>query len=418
MKSFVFGIGLLLTCASRSFGQYAPTDTLSYYSEYFRATRQLKISLPEEYEANPNRRYRVVYLFDAQSAALYNFTIATLSYFPGYASFYFDPVIVVGIETTNRHFEFLPRHVNTRATPDNYLKAGGADTLALSIENELKPLIDKRYRTNGFTIGIGHSLGATFVTYAMLKYPHLFNAGVCISPNYVYDDEAIFSTFKSAVKNNYLSGRFLYIAHGKDDETEDKFMPSTTRFGDLLDQSNIQNLNYKVDALNNASHSTTPMEGIFKGLVFINDFMNLPYTTYKPLLQNDSSGKFVEYVRDYFKQQHAKTGAPLPSIGELNLIAYNAFYAKQKEEAIRLLEWGVSLYPNDANLYDSIGEMEEDVGDIARAQLYYTQGLSIVKSQKDKLPDSTFASKVNWFNKRLDNIQKKHALPPRTPGER
>jgi hypothetical protein len=65
----------------------------------------------------------VIYLFDAQSSALYDFTKATLAYFPGYASFYFDPVILIGIETKNRHFEFLPKHVNTLPSPQNYFKS-------------------------------------------------------------------------------------------------------------------------------------------------------------------------------------------------------------------------------------------------------------------------------------------------------
>src|SRR5678809_689181 len=116
MKPFLFGISLLII-SSCSFGQYTATDTLTYYSEYFKTRRQLKISLPEEYEDNPSRNYRVIYLFDAQSSALYDFTKATLAFFPGYASFYFDPVILVGIETKNRHFEFLPKHLNTTPSP-------------------------------------------------------------------------------------------------------------------------------------------------------------------------------------------------------------------------------------------------------------------------------------------------------------
>jgi hypothetical protein len=53
----------------------------------------------------------------------------------------------------------------------------------------------------------------------------------------VYDDEAIFSVFKNAVEKNYLSGLFLYIAHGEGDETEEKFKQSTIKFGNLLEES-------------------------------------------------------------------------------------------------------------------------------------------------------------------------------------
>lgn len=405
MKNLLFVLFAVFISFS-SFGQYTPTDTLSYYSEYFKSQRQLKISLPEEYADNPNRRYKVIYLFDAQSTALYDFTKATLSFFPGYANFYFDPVILVGIETKNRHFEFLPKHLNTHPGPQNYSSAGGADTLALSIENELKPLIEKKYRTNGFTIGIGHSLGGTFVTYSMLKFPKIFNAGICVSPNYVFDNETIFTTFKNAAKRNYLSGQFLYIAYGNSDETEEKFKKSTIKFGNLLMESKILNFNCKVAELNNPSHSTTPMEGIFKGLIFINDFMNLPYERYKRFFKDNSTGSFIGYVKKYFNTQSVITGVSLPSIGELNTIAYNAFYAGRKKDAIQILEWATSLYPDDANLYDSMGEIQESTGDIEKAKYYYYQGLSVIELQKNELSESSYKSKIGWFKQRLNKIEK------------
>jgi len=413
MKLFCVGIILFLSSLN-SFGQYASTDTLSYYSEYFETRRQLKITLPEEYKDNPHRRYNVIYLFDAQSTALYDFTKATLAFFPGYSNFYYAPVILVGIVTTNRHYEFLPKHLNTIPSQQNYLNAGGADTLAYSIEKEIKPMIEKKYRTNNFTIGIGHSLGGTFVTYSMLKFPKIFNAGICISPNYLFDDEAIFSTYKAAAERKNLSNRFLYIAFGYSDETEEKFKTSTIKFGNLLKENKNSNFKYKMDQLNNNNHSTTPMEGIFKGLIFVNDFMNLPYEKYKPILVSDSSENLIEYVQKYFKDQSKKTGAILPCVDELNTIAYNAFYADKKKEAIQVLEWAIKLFPDDANLYDSIGEMQESIGNTEKAKDYFNKGLSIIKSQKDELPEETFISKINWFNQRLDNIQKKKAAPGRS----
>lgn len=389
-----------------SFGQYGPTDTLSYTSQYFKERRKLKISLPEGYADYPNRKYRVIYLFDAQSSTLYDFAKATLSFFPGYASFYFDPVILVGIETKNRQYEFLPKQVNTIPSPQNYLQAGGADSLALSIENELKPLIEKKYRTNGYTIGIGHSLGGTFVTYTMLKYPKLFNAGVCISPNYVFDDEAIFKILNDSFNQNSLSGKFLFIAYGNTDEMEEKFRKGTIKFGKLLKKDKILHFFYKVEALNNQSHSTTPMEGIFKGLIFINDFMNLPYEKYKKVFSDTSKGIFIDYVKEYFNNQSLKTGL-LPSVGELNLIAFNTFYAHKINEAIQVLDWAISLYPNDANLYDSMGDIQEAAGNKEKAKYYYQKGLSVIEFQKSELSESTYKSKIRWFKKRLDNIDKR-----------
>jgi predicted alpha/beta superfamily hydrolase len=406
MKLFLLPLTFLIVCTT-AFGQYTNTDTLSYYSDYFKAKRQLKISLPTEYQQYPNRRYKVVYLFDAQSSSLYEFTKATMAYFPGYASFYFDPVILVGIVTKNRHFEFLPKQQNTIAGNGNYPAAGGADTLALSIEKELKPFIESKFRTTGFSIGIGHSLGGTFVTYSMLKFPNIFNAGIAISPNYVYDNEEILNVFKKADTKKNLSGKFLYVAHGNADELEEKFKPSTVKLHELLASAKIPGFYYKVENLdNNNSHSTTPLEGFFKGLVFINDLLNLPYDKYKAFFNNNTD-KYIGFLKEYFTTQSKLTGTTLPSIGEFNLIAYNTFYAGKKSEALQILEWAISVYPNDANLFDSMGEIQESAGNKERAKHFYSKGLALTEEQKNELPESIYTDRVKAFNKRLSHLGEK-----------
>lgn len=402
MKLVLFHITFFFVCAP-AFGQYTGTDTSSYYSDYFKARRKLKISLPAEYQQYPNRRYKVVYLFDAQSSALYEFTKATMAYFPGYANFYFDPVILVGIVARDRHFEFLPRHQNTIAGNGNYPNAGGADTLAMSIEKELKPFIERKFRTTGFNIGIGHSLGGTFVTYSMLRYPNIFNAGIAVSPNYVYDNEEILNTFKKVDTKKVLSGKFLYIAHGNTDELEEKFKPATVKFNELLTSGKIPGFYYRVENLDNNSHSTTPLEGFFKGLIFINDFLNLPYDKYKVFFSNNTE-KYIDFLKGYFATQSKLTGTALPSIGEFNTIAYNTFYAGKKREAIQVLEWAISLYPNDANLFDSMGEIQEEVGNKEQAKYFYSRGLTLTEEQKNELSESTYNDRVKALNKRLSHL--------------
>lgn len=149
------------------------------------------------------------------------------------------------------------------------------------------------------------------------------------------------------------------------------------------------------------------MEGIFKGLAFINDFMNLPYEKYKPFFSDTSKRGFIDYVKQYFNAKSLQTGLLLPSIGELNIIAYNAFYAGKKDKAIQVLEWAISLYPDDSNLYDSMGEIQEETGNIESAKYYYQKGLSLIESQKSELSETIYKSKINSFKKRQNSLDKK-----------
>lgn len=406
MKSYLLTIALFLI-SFLSFGQYSSTDTLSYYSKYFNTKRQLSISLPEGYNGEPNRRYKVIYFFDAQSTALFEFTKATLSYLQSYSSIYCEPVILIGIRSDNRHFDFLPKHENTKPEKNNYPMAGGADTFALSIQNELKPFIDKSFRTNGYNIGIGHSLGGSFVTYSMLKYNKIFNAGIAISPNYLYDNEAIISLLKDNKIAKNLTNSILYISYGNTDEIEEKFKPSTIKLQRGLSSLSTHFFLSKVENLNNDSHSTTPMEGIFKGLIFINNSLTIPRDVEMSSLM-DKSKNYIDFIKTYFKRRTEETGIILPTIADINRLAYNCFYYERKKDAIDLIEWAIQLYPDDANLFDSLGEFQQDVGNIEKAKYYYSAGLKIIENQKPLMEKKLYQGKIDWFTKRIKDIQVKN----------
>ncbi|MBL0146068.1 MAG: alpha/beta hydrolase [Chitinophagaceae bacterium] len=285
MKSIVFIFGITFL-GLNVFGQYSTTEILKFNSKILNQERVLKISVPSDYNEFPNRKYKVVYLFDAQSESLYNFAKQTLSYLEN-INFYVDPVIFVGIVTKNRQFEFLPKNKTNLPLKDYWaqVKLGGADSLALCLKNEILPFINEKYRTNGYTIGVGHSLGASFVTYSMFMFPEIFNAGVAVSPNFYYDDEQFLTIFKNEIGKNILKDKFLYVCYGQGDKLEDRFKPSSIKFSNLLSKTNTPNFHYKVQNIDNNSHSTTPLEGFFKGLVFVNQPMTI---------QGDIETKYLE----------------------------------------------------------------------------------------------------------------------------
>ncbi|MEP7144925.1 MAG: alpha/beta hydrolase-fold protein [Ferruginibacter sp.] len=162
------------------------TEIITIQSKVFKDVRTVKVSLPAEYKDYPDRKYVVAYLFDAQSDAFFNFVKATFDYLA--ADGYMSPTILVGISSGNRQYEFTPTP-GTENGIKYFNKSGGANLLALHLKEEILPVIQKKYRCNSYTIGIGHSLGGTFVTYALLNFPEIFNSAIVISPNYHYDDE-------------------------------------------------------------------------------------------------------------------------------------------------------------------------------------------------------------------------------------
>jgi len=53
------------------------------------------------------------------------------------------------------------------------------------------------------------------------------------------------------------------------------------------------------------------------------------------------------------------------------------YYAGKNNEAIQIFEWALSIYPGNLNLYDSMGEMQENTGSKNLALGYYIKGIII-----------------------------------------
>ena len=390
----------LLIVAIATLGQ-SKTEIINVQSKVFNEVRKVKVSLPEGYHDYPNRKYIVAWLFDAQSDAFFNFVKATIDYLT--ADGYISPLILVGISSGNRQYEFTPK-AETEQGIKYFRKSGGAHLLALHLKDEVLPFIQKKYRCNSYNIGIGHSLGGTFLTYSLINYPELFNASIIISPNYQYDNEQLVHKFDSLTNNRILNNKFLYIAYGKGDAYEERFKPGTRKMDSLLIKKNIQGLKWKVNSLDNDSHGTTATEGIFKGLIALYRQFTLPYDEFSILI-NDTTRPFIDNVKKYYKLQSDWAGIQLPLINDINGMGYNCFYSNKSKEAIDVFEWALSLYPNDINLYDSMGEIQQSTGNNKEALRYYLKGITVVEQQKSKLQVRTYESLIKGFKERIHSIK-------------
>ena len=385
-------------------GQAQTTSIIDIPSKVFHGIRKVKVCLPQGYDDYPNRKYNVIYFFDAQSDEFFNYVKATIDYLGANADIFISPVILVGIQTDDRRFEFLPKNLTAQPLKDfgTGVRLGGADSLSIHLKEEVFPAIQQKYRCNPFNIAIGHSLGATYITYALLKYPGLFNAAIAVSPNYYYDNEQLLHLFSTIGNSEILNKKFLYIAYGKGDKTEERFKPATIKMKNILTEKNIKGFKWQVESLDNNSHSTTPLEGIFKGLMAFNREIvsdNQMETFYK-----DSLISLTDNLKKFYKSRSNKFNIELPTVEDINHIAYNCFYSQKKKDAIEILQWAVSLYPNDSNLYDSMGEIEQGAGNEKEALSFYTKGLEMVELQKLNVPTDTYERLKKGFEDRLKSV--------------
>jgi CubicO group peptidase (beta-lactamase class C family)/predicted alpha/beta superfamily hydrolase len=157
--------------------------------------RAVFVYLPPGYDADPGRCYPVLYLHDGQNlfdeAAAggpewrVDETAQALI-----AARVIEPLIIVGIANAGeyRMDEYTP-------TLDPRLSAGGkADLYGRMLVEELKPFIDRTYRTlpDRTNTGLGgSSLGGLVSVHLGLKYPDTFGKLALLSTSVGWDDRAI-----------------------------------------------------------------------------------------------------------------------------------------------------------------------------------------------------------------------------------
>lgn len=161
-------------------------------------TRNVDVWLPPDYDKNPNLNYPVLYMQDGQN--LFNPKDAA-----GGVDWGIDETldklirekkvretIVVGIWYNEyRVIEYSPAKaftiknssVSSTKNPSNI----SSDQYLKFIVEELKPFIDKTYRTlpdrkNTFTMG--SSMGALMSLYAVSEYPKVFGGAACLSTQF------------------------------------------------------------------------------------------------------------------------------------------------------------------------------------------------------------------------------------------
>ena len=147
--------------------------------------RPLHIWLPDGYEDSAER-YPVMYFFDGHNLfldqdATYGKSWGLLEFLQSWEK----PLIVVGIECghegNERLFEYCPYHFRGKFWGD--LRGTGEQTMDFMAE-ELKPLIDREYRTlpsrENTAIG-GSSMGGLMSLYAIVKYNSVYSKAACLS---------------------------------------------------------------------------------------------------------------------------------------------------------------------------------------------------------------------------------------------
>ncbi len=165
--------------------------------------RMVLVCLPEAYAAEPQRRFPVFYLHDGQ-----NLFDGRTSYVAGRtweaqatadrlaAAGGIEPVILVGVANTG-----LRRMAEYTPTRDAQMGGGEGRSYGRLLIEELKPFIDRNYRTETgpARTGLGgSSLGGLISLFLGLECPQVFGKLAVMSPSIWWDHRSILSFVNQA----------------------------------------------------------------------------------------------------------------------------------------------------------------------------------------------------------------------------
>jgi len=165
-------------------------------------TRTVEVWTPPGYEKLSDRTYPVIYMHDGQNLFEARHSFSGVSWGMDEAvvrsmeKLGHDGVIIVGIwNTPDRIPEYMPQRPlerirNFRIRSHFARIYGGhacSDDYLWFIVNELKPSVDRHYRTRSGardTFMMGSSMGGLFTVYAFCEHPEVFSSVACLSTSW------------------------------------------------------------------------------------------------------------------------------------------------------------------------------------------------------------------------------------------
>ncbi len=349
--------------------------TEEFFSYKLDQNREIKIRLPNNYQATGDVKYPVIVVLD--SDYLFGPVVGNIDY-----QTYWDEMpdcIVVGVnqETTReKDFEY---------NEETYLPAQGGAAFFEFIGMELLPFIEKNYNTSPFKVIIGHDLSANFINYYILKTLPLFNAYISISPELA--KEMPTRLYERLL--NVDKALFYYLATSEGDVRS--LRKSILNTNTKLQTISNKNLNYRFDDFEDSNHYLLVGQAVPEAL-------NEIFDIYKPISRKEYSEKLLpfsgtafEYLEKKYDSIHKQYGFKKPVIeNDLRAIAAACEKKTDNESLLKLAKLARKTYPESMIGAYYYGIYYEAIGDYKKALQRYHSGLLLKKSDyidKDLLLD-------------------------------
>ncbi len=246
MNHFLFTCFLLLLFNS-TFAQEQTEHTIA--SKVFNTGRKITVYLPTEYVLDTAGRFPVAYLFDGQFEPYLKMVSGMMEYYN--QTNLCTGLVIVAVHTEDRFGEFIPE-----PKTDSINKQTTYSTILTDFLNrELFPFIDSAYRTTQFRMGIGHSLGGTFLLYEAFRENSPFAAIIAASPN--TNIPGMTKMITEYLDKHPDLNTFFYVTGGDTDQMELDFLKTTMQIDSSIKARNYGSLDWNFRKYEHSNHMET-----------------------------------------------------------------------------------------------------------------------------------------------------------------
>jgi len=299
MKKLITTLSLLLVAIVAMSQQEATVTEFSMKSKFFDFERRILVYTPIGFDTYTATDYDVFYVFDAQDRGKFDLVHCLMEVGDTYLSNNGKEFIIVGVCSPfipeifyTRNTDFLPMPIHDIGKGQFSVEGcyGRSGDLKKFLKQELMPYIEKTYNAIGRKIGVGHSLGASFVLDCMFT-DDLFDDYIALSPNCSYDEFRVASDLEQYPFKNHNEPRFIFASMGSE----------RVGFGEKWHQGWLRASAFLSDKSNFPNNT----------IVSVKNYPDYNHqTVYLPSLQ-DALNQYLEYSVSFLPQFTSKETYPI-----------------------------------------------------------------------------------------------------------
>ncbi len=370
-------------------------------SSVLQAERQYLVSLPPSYEQS-GARYPVLTILDADDAAQFTAALANIRFLSDRGEV--PQLIVVGITNGRDRAHDMTPPTTAADEVEQLPTAGGADDFLRYISEEVLPAVRADYRATATTVLAGHSFGGLFALHTAASSPGLFVGAIAMSPSLQWNNAGYVTTFSDRLARASAYTRLFVTSGG----LEPPIDVNAQRFAARMDSFPNRHIAFRYARYPDDTHGMTPLPSLVDGLRFVFEPISTRTATGDLIaLRQDATSEEILAVSAAFAKRYA-TGAHLLGLSDtlpenvLNEHGYVALeYFRNPAAAVVLFERNAALYPESANVHDSLGDGLLAVGDTTAARVAFSKAVELAKATNHPV-QSVSARKLEALTKPRD----------------